>query len=257
MKKIRTIIVEDEEASLFILKEELHPNQSIEIISEYRNGEEGLAGINKLKPDLVFVDIEMPMMNGFQMLQRITCHPAIIFCTGHKKYALEAWEYAAADFIVKPIQTDRINKALEKALDDVEHNRLNQRLEKQKAFAGFIELTWVDHDGKKKRYFSPDEIDYIQGDRDYLNVHITRQVATELGLFENRLTIKKTIKEAIGELQKHRFLQIHKSYLINLSKVSEWNKSAKTLRLQNVENPLPIGRFFIKQFQQKWDDSGY
>jgi len=255
MKKIRTIIVEDEEASLYNLKEELHPNQSIEIIGEYRNGETGLAGINELKPDLVFVDIEMPVMNGFQMLQRLTCSPAIIFCTGHKKYALEAWDFDAADFVIKPIETKRVNKALEKALVDIEQNRLNQRLKAQKAFAGFIELSWVDHDGKKSRYFSPDEIDFIQSDRDYLNVHIVAELAKELGLFENQVTIKKTIKEAAKELEKHRFFQIHKSYLINLSKVLEWNKSAKTLRLQNVEDALPIGRAFLKQFQMKWENS--
>lgn len=254
MESIRTVIVEDEEASLYMLKEELHPHQNINVIGEFRNGKEGLEGINELKPDLVFVDIEMPEMDGFQMLQRLECNPAVIFCTGHKKYALDAWDYHAADFIVKPIEQSRVKKALEKALDDIRNNKQNERLNKQRLFAGFIELQWSDHVGKKTRFFSPDEITHIQGDRDYLKIHLAPAIASELGLYEPTITIKKTIKEAIKDLSEHAFYQIHKSYLINLQKVLEWNKTKKEISLFQVENPLPIGRAFIKKFQQKWEE---
>ncbi len=255
MKKIRSIIVEDEEASLYILKDELASFPNVEIIQEYRNGRDGLKGINSLKPDLIFVDIEMPDMNGFMMLQRLEYDPAVIFCTGHKKYALEAWDFDASDFIVKPVNSIRIAKALEKALDDIQHKRLQNRLVQQKLYAGFIELSWITHEGKKTRYFSPDEIHYLKGDRDYLKVYVSPDIARELKLPENLLTIKKTMKWAVSELSKHNFVQIHKSYLVNLGMISEWNRSLKELRLYGLESALPIGRAYINQLQEKWQEA--
>ncbi|MCG8336074.1 MAG: LytTR family DNA-binding domain-containing protein [Proteobacteria bacterium] len=254
MNTIRSIIVEDEEASICMLRDELLPYKNIEVIAEYRNGREGLEGINKLRPDLVFVDIEMPGMDGFQMLQQLECNPAVIFCTGHQKYALEAWDYDATDFITKPIDPKRVAKALEKALDDIQHKRLENRLTQQKQFAGFIELQWIDASGKKTRFFSPDEINYIQGDRDYLKIFITDNVAQDLGLPENLLTIKKTMKWAVTELQKHDFVQIHKSYLVNLQKITEWNKTNREIRLKFQESALPIGRSYLKDFQKTWEE---
>ena len=253
MEKIRTILVEDEDASLYLLKEELHPYQNIKIVAEFRNGQEGLEGINTQQPDLVFVDIEMPTMDGFQMLQKLTCSPVIIFCTGHKKYALEAWDFHAADFIIKPVESKRVKLALQKALDDIKNKKQDERLIQQKLFAGFIELSWQDPNGKKHRYFAADEILYLQGDRDYLKVYLAPQVAADLGLYENLITIKKTIKEANQLLEKHGFMQIHKSYLINMRKVLDWNRSNKELRLQSTDVQLPIGRSFAKLFQKKWE----
>jgi len=254
MKKIRTIIIEDESASLYMLKEELIQYQNIEIIGEYRDGEDGLSGINTQKPDLVFVDIEMPEMDGFAMLRLITCNPVIIFYTGHKKYALEAWDYHAADFIIKPLDSKRLKLALEKAIDDIKNKRQDERLRNQKIFAGLIELTWNDPDGKKSRFFSPDEIIYIQADRDYLRIFLSATPSKAENQWEKTIIIKKTIKAAANEWEKHGFLQVHKSYLINFSKVIEWDKSAKKIVLQETSESISIGRAFIKKFQQKWSE---
>ncbi len=255
MEKIRTVIVEDEFASLFLLKEELDVHRNIEVVAEYRDGKEGLEGINSRQPDLVFVDIEMPEMNGFQMLQHLTCNPVVIFCTGHKKYALEAWDYDAADFIIKPVESGRINRALEKAFDDIKNKRQEERLKNQKIFAGLIELSWVDSDGKKSRFFSADEITHIQGDRDYLQIHLIPDLAGDLNLLENMVIVKKTLKEAAKEWENFGFVRIHKSYLINFSKVLKWDKSARKINLQEVEESLPIGRSFVKRFQEQWNRS--
>ncbi len=254
MNKISTIIVEDENASLYLLKEELFPFKDIKIIAEYRNGREGLKGINQENPDLVFVDIEMPEMDGFQMLQRVTCQPVIIFCTGHKKYALEAWEYDASDFIIKPIESTRFRRALEKAFDDITNKRQEKRLNQQKIRAGFIELSWSDHTGKKSRFFSSEEITFIQADRDYIKIHVVPELAEELNLMEEFIVIKKTIKDAARDWQPQSIMQVHKSFLINFSKVQKWNKTARTLQLKNVSQPIPISRSFIKQFQNSWQN---
>lgn len=252
MTKVRTILVEDEEASLYLLKEALYPYQNIEIVAEFRNGIEGLEGINSLQPDLVFVDIEIPGMNGFQMLQNLSCSPIIIFCTGHEKYALEAWNYKATDFITKPIDQKRFATALEKALTDLENKVQEKRLSHQRLFAGLIEFHWQDAQGKKSRYFSPSEILYFQGDRDYLRIYLEPEIVRELGLFENFITIKQTVKETIKQLDKHGFLQVHKSYLINMAKILEWNRSHKEIRLHSSDAVIPVGRAFMKAFQEKW-----
>ena len=254
MEKIRTIIVEDEMASLYVLKEELDPFDNLDLIGEYRNGVDGLAGINSQNPDLVFVDIQMPELDGFQMLNQLTCSPAVIFCTGHKKYALEAWDYRAADFLTKPIDPQRLKQALERALDDIKNKRQEERIRNQKIFGGLIELTWIDQNGKKSRFFSPDEISYIQADRDYQQIYLAPESADDQIPGERMIILKKTMKETTKEWEQHGFIQIHKSFLINFSKVTEWDKSARKIHLQHVSEPLPIGRSFIKQFQEKWLD---
>jgi len=254
MTIIRTIIIEDEAASLFFLKEALARYQEIEVIGTFGDGIEGAREINALKPDLVFVDIEIPGINGFQMLQKLEHEPVIIFCTGHKKYALDAWEYDAADFIIKPIQPDRFSKAIQKALEDINSRQQSRRLEKQKLFAGLIEISWIENGYKKSRFFAADEVLFIKSDRDYLIIYLTPGVTEELGMVENQIILKKTMKDALVHWEKFNLFQVHKSYLINLSKITNWNKSDKSIQMQHSEMAIPIGRAYYKSFQTIWNE---
>jgi len=89
MQKIQTVIVDDEEFAIIDLKEELMTYPNVEIIGTFSDGIQGVKGINSLKPNLIFVDIEMPELNGFEMLGRLSYSPIVIFCTGFSKYAIE------------------------------------------------------------------------------------------------------------------------------------------------------------------------
>ena len=101
-EKLRTIIVEDEELARNLMKSFLSGNDKIEIIAECENGFEGVKQINELKPDLVFLDIQMPKITGFEMLELLEHKPHIIFATAYDQYASKAFEYHAADYLLKP-----------------------------------------------------------------------------------------------------------------------------------------------------------
>ena len=116
-EKLRTIIVEDEELARNLMKSFLKENENIEIIAECENGFEGVKLINEMKPDLVFLDIQMPKITGFELLELLEHKPHIIFATAYDQYALKAFEFNAADYLLKPYSKDRLNEAVEKVVE--------------------------------------------------------------------------------------------------------------------------------------------
>jgi len=115
--KLRTIIVEDEELARNLMKSFLSGNDKIEIIAECENGFEGVKMINELKPDLVFLDIQMPKITGFELLELLDHKPQIIFATAYDQYAIKAFEYNAADYLLKPYSFQRFVQSVNKFLD--------------------------------------------------------------------------------------------------------------------------------------------
>ena len=121
-EKLRTIIVEDEELARNLLKSFLEEVENVEIIAECENGFEGVKMINELEPDLVFLDIQMPKITGFEMLELLEYKPQIIFATAYDKYALKAFEFNAADYLLKPYSKERLFEAVDKVYnEDDEH----------------------------------------------------------------------------------------------------------------------------------------
>ncbi len=112
--KIRTIIVEDEKLARKLLKSFLSDFENIEIIAECENGFEGVKAINEMKPDLVFLDIQMPKITGFELLELLDHKPHIIFATAYDQYALRAFEYNAADYLLKPYSKSGCRKRFRK-----------------------------------------------------------------------------------------------------------------------------------------------
>lgn len=240
MEPIQTVIVDDEEFSIIDIKEHLTSYDIIDIIAEFPDGLSGLEGIHKLKPDLVFVDIEMPGLNGFEMLSRLEYQPAIIFCTGHSHYALEGYSFDPSDFLVKPIHKVRFQKAIEKAIRDIESNNLNQRDLNQKTGLGYILLEYKDlHGDDHKTCIWPDEIIYISPQEDnpnYINYYLK----------DNEIiTVKQTLKKAVEKLDQ-RFLQTHKSFIVNTSHIKDFfNHTYLTLKNQ-AEIEIPVSRSYRK-----------
>src|SRR5665647_52235 len=119
-EKLRTIIVEDEELARNLMKSFLSGNDKIEIIAECDNGFEGVKMINELKPDLVFLDIQMPKITGFELLELLDHKPQIIFATAYDQYAIKAFEYNAADYLLKPYSKERLLEAVEKVVERIQ-----------------------------------------------------------------------------------------------------------------------------------------
>ena len=116
-QKIRTVIIDDEELARKVLLEFLASHSEIEIVAECANGFEAVKAVTELNPDLIFLDIQMPKINGFEMLELVEDPPAVIFTTAFDEYAIRAFETHAVDYLLKPFSKDRFDKALRKWMD--------------------------------------------------------------------------------------------------------------------------------------------
>lgn len=219
MEKIRTIIVEDEELARNLLRSYIKDREDIDLLCECENGFEGVKAINELKPDLVFLDIQMPKITGFEMLELLDHHPEIIFCTAYDQYALKAFEFNAADYLLKPFSKDRLLAALEK---------VKERLEKQvegedvvDKITNFPKDEFLDRvvvkDRHKIHIIPSDQIRYIESMDDYVLIYT----------HEGRFTKQKTMRYFETALDPHNFARIHRSYIVRIDQIAQLQQYEK------------------------------
>lgn len=241
MQVIRSIIVDDEEFAVIEIKEQLVSYPNVDVIATYSDGLSGLQGINEQKPDLIFVDIEMPELNGFEMLGRLTCSPVVIFCTGFSQYAIDGYAYDPTDFLLKPLKQSRFQVAMERAFKDIEHRSFNERLLRQKQQLGYLLLEFRDlHGESRKVYVWPEDILYVQpqeNNANYLEYHLDDATC---------YLVKKTLKKALRDLENSGFVQVHRSFLVNAAKIKELYRN-DVLILRHPDAPsIPVSRAYRK-----------
>jgi two-component system LytT family response regulator len=127
METIRALIIDDEQLARELIKNYLKSTSNVQVIGECENGFEGVRDIAALKPDLVFLDIQMPKLNGFEMLELIDSPPEIIFITAHNDYAIRAFEMNAVDYLLKPYSLERLLSAVQKAIDRIQTGSGNDK----------------------------------------------------------------------------------------------------------------------------------
>jgi len=212
-EKIRTIIIEDEQLARNLLKNYLGGLENIEIVAECENGFEGIKAINELKPALIFLDIQMPKLTGFEMLELLDHKPEIIFTTAYDQYALKAFEFNAADYLLKPFSKDRLLDAI---------GKVTERIQKQESTPELIEnLTnfpkdeFLDRvvvkDRHKIHIIPVDKIRYIESLDDYVLIYTK----------EGRHTKQKTMKYFETALNPSEFIRIHRSYIVKVDEIAE------------------------------------
>jgi DNA-binding LytR/AlgR family response regulator len=197
---------------------ESHPN--LNLIGEYSNAIETKAAIKNEKVDLIFLDIEMPILTGFDLLDDLTEKPGIIFVTGQTKYAFKAFDYAAIDYLQKPIKKERFLYAIERAL--LSHRMKSEMIEDRGDYI------FVKSNLKKRKVYLK-ELRFIQALGDYV------KLVTE----KESLVVLSTMKSFEKQLPKE-FLRIHKSYIVNLRKVEKFN--SKVVELGPEALPLSRNR---------------
>lgn len=206
---IRTILIDDEPLARDIVKHYLKNFPDIEIVAECNDGFEGLKAITQFKPDFIFLDIQMPKINGFEMLELVENPPAVIFTTAFDEYALKAFEVNAVDYLLKPIEQERFEQAVRKlpakapeaitellesaALSPAQHNRVVVKTN------GAIKIIPVA------------DIHYLEADDDQVRIN------TKDGDFYKN----KTMSFFERTLDAEQFIRIHRSYLINLAQVTK------------------------------------
>lgn len=219
MKKIRTIIVEDEELARNLLRSYIKDLEDIDLLCECENGFEGVKAINELKPDLVFLDIQMPKITGFEMLELLDHHPEIIFCTAYDQYALKAFEFNAADYLLKPYSRDRLIAALEKIKERIEkHAEGDDVVDK---ITNYPKEDYIDRvvvkDRHKIHIIPSDQIRYIESMDDYVLIYT----------IEGRFTKQKTMRYFETVLDPHNFARIHRSYIVRIDQIAQLQQYEK------------------------------
>ncbi|MEL7586860.1 MAG: LytTR family transcriptional regulator DNA-binding domain-containing protein [Prolixibacteraceae bacterium] len=212
-EKINILIIEDEELARELLKSYLKGHPGVNLIGECENGFEGVRKINELKPDLVLLDIQMPKITGFEMLQLLDHKPEIIFTTAYDQFALKAFEYNAADYLLKPFSKDRLLGAIDKVAQRISNKEDSaDKLDRLSEVSpgGFLDRVVV-KDRHKIAIIMADQIRYIESLDDYVFIY------TDSG----RHMKQKTMKYFELNLSPRDFIRIHRSYIVNVAQISE------------------------------------
>jgi len=219
MAKIRTLIVDDEPLARRGIRAQLDEEADIEIVSECRNGLEAVAAIEEQSPDLVFLDVQMPELDGFGVLEAVGVDrmPVVIFVTAYDQYALRAFDVHALDYLLKPVDAERFASALQRARKQIEHHNvqdLNQRLQtflddvqtKQK----FTERLVI-KSGGRIFFLKVEEIDWIEAADNYVRLHVGG---------DSHL-LRETMNHLEKRLDPDHFLRVHRSRIINIRRIKE------------------------------------
>jgi two-component system LytT family response regulator len=235
--KTRVAIIDDELLARNLIAEYLTAFNDIELIIECTDGFEGLKAIQTLKPDLVFLDIQMPKISGFELLELVEDPPAIIFTTAFDEFALKAFEANAVDYLLKPFSLERFRRAIEKyklnssssesklpvkqLIDSVENAKLNMdRI--------------VVKNGADIRILSLSDIRYLEAYDDYVKIY------TQTGMFLK----KQALSIFENQLHASQFVRIHRSYLLNLAELMRIEPAEKDQHLAILKDKtrLPLSR---------------
>ncbi len=215
MKTYRALIADDEPAARRILRTMLATHADlVEIIGEAKNGAEAVEMIDAQKPDLVFLDIQMPGFTGFEVLQQISHQPNIIFTTAYEEYALKAFETFSVDYLLKPIRQERLDAALEKlksfgkTIESSAIKKLAQNYEQKKPTAFPVRL------GDRILLLRYEQLSYFEADDKYVALFT---VAGKKYLTDNTLN-------GLEQKLPSNFLRVQKSYIINKEKIKEIHK---------------------------------
>ena len=217
--KIRALIVDDEPLGRERIRTLLKEDAEVEVAGECPDGPRAVAAIERLKPDLLFLDVQMPEMDGFAVLDAIAEKhmPAIIFVTAYDRYAVKAFEVHALDYLLKSFDRERFGSALARAKEEIRRSHggaLNERL------AGLL----ADLEAKKQRttrvviksagriFFLPvAEIDWVEAADNYVRIHAGREAHL----------VRETLQSLENRLDPARFLRIHRSTIVNLDRIRE------------------------------------
>lgn len=208
---IKSIIIDDEPLARSIVKEYLQDQKEIELVQECNDGFEGVKAIMQHKPHLIFLDIQMPKINGFEMLELLEEKPSVIFTTAFDEYAIRAFETHAVDYLLKPFTKERFEKALEKFFSQapVQKKNTEELLQSATHLPSQSERIVVKTAGKIKIIPIP-EILYLEAADDYVKIH-TKEGAflknKTMGFFEN-------------SLPQEQFVRTHRSYILNVQEIT-------------------------------------
>lgn len=236
-KKIRAIIVDDEQLARDSVKEHLKRHTEIEIAGECKNGFEAVKMTQELKPDLIFLDIQMPKLDGFDVIELLSDNlPSIIFITAFDEFALKAFEAQAMDYLLKPVKAERFDKAIKRITDkiaEISHEKIEKLVDLNRDSNRPISRILI-RDGVNVTILDPGDVLYIEASDDYVKFHTAEKYWLKSERMNN---LEKNLDPRI-------FCRIHRSYIININymtKIEPYSKESKIVKLRNGKT-LPVSR---------------
>ncbi|MFP4556642.1 MAG: LytR/AlgR family response regulator transcription factor [Bacteroidales bacterium] len=210
---MKVIIVEDEELARDLLKDYLAKEQDVEVLGEYGDGFSAAVGINKHKPDVIFLDIQLPRLNGFEMLEVLDYTPQIIFSTAYDDYAISAFEQNATDYLLKPYSKERLFAALAKARERMSQGENSEKNAGELA-SDLTQQMPLDRivvkDSKGINVIPTNDVHYIEAQDDYIMIHSK----------QGRYLKKQTMKSVMRRLNPDLFVRVHRSFILNVLEIA-------------------------------------
>ncbi|HUA02161.1 MAG TPA: response regulator [Candidatus Aquilonibacter sp.] len=237
--RIRVAIVDDEDLARQVLREYLSSHPEIEIVAECANGFEAVKAVAELKPDLVFLDIQMPKLDGFEVLELIGNDTAVVFITAHDNFAIRAFEVHATDYLLKPVSAARFEAALQRAKERLEGKSPAAAVAPAElAAAARPASQHVDRipvrDGARVSIIPVAKLDYVEAQDDYVAL-----------VSEGKKHLKQqTIASLEAALDPSRFMRVHRSYIVNLERVAKIEPYSKDSHVAVLTTgaQLPVSR---------------
>ena len=228
---ISTILIDDEPLARAIVKEYAAGFPQINIVQECNDGFEGLKAIMQHKPKLVFLDVQMPKINGFEMLELIEDPPAVIFVTAFDEYAIKAFESHAVDYLLKPFSRERFSKAVEKFIEQADDAApAPQHLPESLSLSPQQKQRVVVKIAGKIKIIPVDDIHYLEAADDYVRIH-TR----EGGFLKNR-----TMSHFEKLLDENVFVRTHRSYIVNVQQITRIDPYEKESYVAILKNGTKV-----------------
>ena len=207
----KVVIIDDEPLARSVVKEYLGKHPSLQMVQECNDGFEGVKAINAHQPDLIFLDIQMPKINGFEMLELIDNPPDVIFTTAFDEYAIRAFEAHAIDYLLKPFNQERFDRAIDKWKDQkVSAVESTKELLETAGLSPAQNQRVVIKDGSKIRIIPVQDIHYLEAADDYVKVH------TKDAYFLKN----KTMNHFERTLDPQQFVRSHRSYIVNIQQIT-------------------------------------
>jgi two-component system, LytTR family, response regulator len=248
-KKLRTLVVDDEELARRVLRELLGAHDEIEVVAECKNGLEAVKAVAEHHPDLLFLDVQMPKLTGFDVLELIGRDVPVIFVTAYDEYAMKAFEVHAVDYLLKPVGKERLAAALHRVRTrKTEKLPLAAELAAAARPAGQFAERLVVKDGTRVTLIPVGKLDFAEAQDDYVAL-----------ASEGRKHLKQqTIASLEAALDPKMFVRIHRSYVVNLERVARIEPYGKDSRVAILSSgiKLPVSRAGYARLQALLDERG-
>jgi two-component system LytT family response regulator len=247
MEKIRIVIIDDEAPARELIKHYLKEVDSLEVIAECADGFSGLKSISVLKPDLVFLDIQMPRLTGIEMVEVLTEKPEIIFTTAYDQFAIRAFELNAVDYLMKPFEKRRfleaVNKAINKIRSGTTKNKPASQLFAKKPESSSPVNRIVVRKANSINIIPVDQVRYVESQDDYVMIYHTAGKALK----------QQTMKYYEDNLPKENFVRIHRSYIVRIEEINRIEPYTKDnhVAVLHSGDKLPVSRSGYKHLKEE------